>query len=37
MAQTVLKRVDADLIVLLPFTTERYLEDFTTESSKAEF
>ena len=37
VARTVLKRPDADLIVLLPFAPERYLKDFTTETSKAEF
>ena len=37
VAHTVLKRAGADLIVLLPFAAERYLEDFVTESSKAEF
>ena len=37
VARTVLKRPDADLIVLLPFPPERYLQDFATETSKAEF
>jgi hypothetical protein len=37
VAKAVLSRADADLIVPLPFARERYLEDFTSEESVAEF